>query len=90
VAEAQLQALQARAAVLRAAGLLSEAEGLAMEDAVADFVELRAAVPGRLVTAEMAGAGGSPLVRALVTQVALSEALPADAAFARQLRRKCL
>ena len=81
----QVEALMARLGALHAAKLLSDEELFAMEDCIADFLEARAA--SDVVTAEIVHANAEVMGK-LHKLVALSEGLPNDAAFARQLRRK--
>ena len=66
-------------------------ELFALEDLVADYVELKMSTPGQLITEQMLHA--SPWVTAaskLHKLVGLSAAMAGDAAFARQARRKYL
>jgi hypothetical protein len=91
-----ITALQARLEGLRAAGLLTEAELFALEDATADFLELRASVG--TITFDMAFVShadyaGTPsqtfaVAAAVHKMVSLSAGLASDSAFARQLQRK--
>ena len=81
----QVDALLARLGALHAAKLLSDEELFAMEDCVADFLEARAACD--VVTAEIIHANAEVMGK-LHKLVMLSEGLPNDAVFARQLRRK--
>ena len=84
VSEEQVTALQARLEALHSARLLSDGERDTIEDTIADYLELKAAL-GR-VTLENAHAseGASRLLKL----VGLSEGIAADGAFARQARRK--
>jgi hypothetical protein len=77
-------ALQARIDGLRAAELLSEDEVFALEDLVADFVELESCVG--IVTLDATRT--SETTFKLVGLVALSARIVADESFARQARRK--
>ena len=66
-------------------------ELFALEDLVADYVELKMSTPRQLITEQMLHA--SPWVTAaskLHKLVGLSAAMAGDAAFARQARRKYL
>ena len=83
VSDAQATALQSRLEALHAAKLLSDDELYALEDCVADFVE---ATAGFVVTMEIVHT--SDAAGKLHKLVTLSEKMPADAAFARQARRK--
>eukprot|EP01047_Picozoa_sp_COSAG01_P046466 COSAG01_NODE_4365_length_5094_cov_1.949750_8_plen_192_part_00 len=85
----RLGSLQARCEVLHAAQLLTDDEVHALEDLIADYLELQAVMmAGGGVVAEMAHA--SEAVAKLLKLVGLSEGIAADGAFARQVRRKCL
>ena len=64
--------------------MLSDDELFAVEDCVADFAEARAAC--EVVTLEIVAANRA--VGKAHKLVALSEAMPGDGMFARQLRRK--
>ena len=88
VSEGQLASLQARLDRLHAAELLGDEEVYALEDCVADFLELRCRMGGAVVTPQAACAS-EPAAR-LLRLVALSEGIAADASFARQARRKCV
>ena len=79
----QLEALQTRIEAVHAAQLLSEEERFALEDQLADFVELKALQP--VLTREMLHV---PVVGVVCKLVALSEGMANDAVFARQARRK--
>ena len=89
----QIDALQTRLEALHVAELLSDEELFALEDIVADFVELEAStMPAmRPITLEAVhtspGDACAPAAK-LLKLVALSERLATDAAFARQARRK--
>ena len=91
VSEEALALLQARLESLHSAKLLSDAELYSLEDAVADFVELKASMAGQPITQAMIYA---PLARSCCTAsklhklVNLSASMVGDAAFARQIRRK--
>jgi hypothetical protein len=84
VSHQQLTALQARLEELHVAKLLGDDELYALEDLCADFAELQAKVG--LVTNE------TLLVFELAAKVhaliGVSERIPGEAAFSRQLRRK--
>ena len=92
ISDGELITLQARLEALHAAELLAEAELFAVEDLVADFVELQATVPDGGVLSQEAiysAVGGScaPAVK-LHKLVRLSNKMGSDAAFARQVKRK--
>ena len=80
----QVEALTARLEAMHAAKMLSDDELFAVEDCVADFVEARAAC--EVVTMETVNTNRA--VGKAHKLVALAEAMPGDAMFARQLRRK--
>ena len=82
----QVVALMARLEALHAAKLLSDEELFVMEDAITDFAEMKAAIG--VVTTEMMHANHA--VAKVLKLVAVNEAVPRDAMFARQLRRKFL
>jgi hypothetical protein len=84
ITDEELAALQARLEALRGARLLSDAQAFALEDLCADVIELEAAA-GALT---MQAVHTSRAVAKARTLVAMSERVPADAAFARQLKRK--
>ena len=84
ISEQQVAALQARLEALHGAKLLSDDEQHALEDLVADYLELEATMG--TVTLELAQA--SEAAGKLLKLVALSERIAADGAFARQARRK--
>jgi hypothetical protein len=96
ISEEQLKALQDRFDALHAAKLLTDAELFALEDVIADFLELRASVG--TITFDMAFVShadyaGTPsqtfsVAAAMHKMVSLSAGLASDAAFARQLKRK--
>jgi len=89
ITEEQLTALQARIEGLHAAKLLSDDELFALEDLIADYVELAMSVPDRIITKDMIYA--LPDVASKLDKlVGLSAAMAKDAAFARQARRKFL
>ena len=91
VSEEQLVTLQARLESLHSAQLLSDAEVYSLEDAVADYVELKASMAGQVITEDLIyssvaqACGAASRLHKLVT---LSGSMAGDAAFARQLRRK--
>ena len=94
VTDEELTTLQERATKLHAAQLLTDEELYAVEDLCADYVELQASVPeGSVLTKDaIYSAVGHSCVAAVkvhkLTQ--LSGKMGADAAFARQLKRKFL
>lgn len=77
VSDEGLDALQARVQALYEAKLLTDDELGAIEDTIADCIEMLA----------MAAANEPPVAK-VAKMVALSAKMKADAAFARQLRRK--
>ena len=77
ISEEQLAALQARLQALHDAQLLTDEERDAVEDTVADCIE---AMETAVVSA--------PELDQVRKMIVLSERISADAAFARQLRRK--
>jgi hypothetical protein len=79
LSQKQLLSLQMRAEKLHDTQLLSEEEHLVIEDVIADCIEALAAGPFV----------GDAVVAEVIKIVALSERIPSDMAFARQLRRKC-
>jgi hypothetical protein len=85
ISERQLGDLSARLEALHAAGLLTEDELNSLEDLLADYLELKASYGGT-VTLEIVQS--NEVARGLLKLVGVSEGLAADAAFARQCRRK--
>ena len=85
----QLEALQARLEGLHADQLVSEEELHALQDLIADYIELRTSTAA-VLTREVVGLGGGGFAAAakLAQLVGLSEGMPAGGAFARQARRK--
>jgi multidrug efflux pump subunit AcrA (membrane-fusion protein) len=77
--EEQLLALQTRAQQLHEAQLLTDEENFTVEDIISDCIEVLAT--GSFV--------GDVVVSEVIKIVALSERIPSDMSFARQLRRKC-
>ena len=89
ITDEQLAALQARIEGLHVTKLLADEELFALEDLVADYVELTVSVADGIITKDMICA--MPTVAAaskLNKLVGLSAAMAGDAAFARQVRRK--
>ena len=87
----QLAAFQARLEALHTAQLLSDDELFALEDLIGDFCDLRESVAPQVLTLEMARAtpGDSfAVVGKLRKLAAAAETFTADAALARQLRRR--
>ena len=85
----QLAALQARVEGLHATKLLTDEELFALEDLVADYVELTASVTDGVITKDMIYAMPTAGVASKLDKlVGLSAAMAGDAAFARQVRRK--
>jgi len=91
ITQAQLTALQTRIEGLHAAKQLQDDELYALEDLIADFVELGMSVPGHTVTREMIYAlPDEDAACKLDKLIGLSAAIVGDAAFARQAKRKFL
>ena len=94
VTDEELTTLQERATKLHAAQLLADEELYAVEDLCADYVELQASVPeGGVLTKDAiySAVGHSSAAAVKVHKLAqLSGKMGADAAFARQLKRKFL
>jgi hypothetical protein len=88
IADEQLAALQARIEGLHVTKLLTDEELFALEDLVADYVELTMSVADRVITRDTICA--MPAASKLDKLVGLSAAMAGDAAFARQARRKFL
>ena len=88
IADEQLAALQARIEGLHVTELLTDEELFALEDLVADYVELTMSVADRVITRDTICA--MPAASKLDKLVGLSAAMAGDAAFARQARRKFL
>ena len=88
ITDEQLAALQARIEGLHETKLLTDEELFALEDLIADYVELTASVTGRVITRDTICA--MPVASKLDTLVGLSAAMAGDAAFARQARREFL
>ena len=84
ISQGQLAALQTRLEALHAAQLLTDDELYALEDMVADYLDLKASVG--IVSLDVMQA--SENTERLLKLVVLSEGLGADAALARQARRK--
>jgi hypothetical protein len=71
--------------------LLSDEELFALEDLIADYVELTASVTDGVITREMIYSLPTVAVASKLDKlVSLSAAMSGDAAFARQARRKFL
>lgn len=85
IAQHRLAALQARIEALHTAKLLGEDETCALEDMIADFIEFKASLVGVVTLDTMSGNENAVKLLKLVM---LSEHIAADAAFARQARRK--
>jgi len=92
IADEQLATLQARIEGLHTAKLLTDEELFALEDLVADYVDLTMSVADRIITRDMIYAmpGVDGVASKLDKLVGLSAAMAGDAAFARQARRKFL
>ena len=82
ISDEQLEALQSRLTALHAAKLLTDEENDTVEDYAIDWLELVAKAP--MTTVE------NPVVDKVRTMIVLSEKVPSDRSFARQLRRKVL
>jgi hypothetical protein len=85
ISEQRLAALQARIDALHQAKLLGDDELYALEDLVADYVELESSM-GVALTLETIHANEN--ASKLLKLVGLSEHIAADSAFSRQARRK--
>ena len=85
ISEQRLAALQARIDALHQAKLLGDDELYALEDLVADYVELESSM-GVALTLETIRANEN--ASKLLKLVGLSEHIAADSAFSRQARRK--
>ena len=88
ITDEQLAALQARIEGLHVTKLLTDEELFALEDLVADYVELTMSVTDRVITRDTIHA--MPVASKLDKLVGLSAAMVGDATFARQARRKFL
>ena len=89
ITDEQLAALQARIDGLHAAKLLTDDDLFALEDLVADYVDLTMSVTDGVITKVMIYSRPILAVASkLDTLVGLSAAMAGDAAFARQARRK--
>jgi hypothetical protein len=88
IMDEQLAALQARIEQLHATKLLSDEELFALEDIVADYVELAVTMADRTIITKDMIHTMPPCVAAASKLVGLSAAIASDAAFARQARRK--
>jgi hypothetical protein len=84
VSEAQVAALQARLERVQQASLLTDDESFAVEDIIADFVEATASFA--VITMECVNS--SDAARTAHKLIALSEKMPNDAAWSRQIKRK--
>ena len=82
----QVDAVTARLEALHAAQLLSDEELFALEDCMADFIEAKGTV--EVVTADTVNTVRA--VGRVHKLISLSEGMPRDAMFARQLRRKLI
>lgn len=91
ISDEQVAGLQARLERLHAAKELADEELYALEDIVADYVELKVSMPGQIITEQMVIAlpHHSPASK-LHKLIGLSAAMVGDHAFARQARRKYL
>eukprot|EP01048_Picozoa_sp_COSAG05_P002804 COSAG05_NODE_122_length_17611_cov_47.044655_2_plen_321_part_00 len=85
IAQHRLAALQARIEALHTAKLLGDDETCALEDMIADFIECKASLVGVVTLDTISGNENAVKLLKLIT---LSEHIVADAAFARQARRK--
>ena len=88
ISDEQLPALQARIEGLHVTKLLADDELFALEDLIADYVELTMTVTDGIITKDMLYS--MPTASKLDKLVGLSAAMAGDAAFARQARRKFL
>ena len=91
ITQEQLAALQLRIEGMHAAKLLADDEMFALEDLIADYVELTMSMPDRVITREMVYSLPTTAAASKLDKlVGLSAAMVGDAAFARQARRKFL
>ena len=93
VSDEQLATLQTRLEKLNSAALLTEGETAAVEDIVADFVELCLLFKGGVISEDMIlNTPGQTFAVALKVHklVGLSKAIASDAVFARQVKRKII
>jgi hypothetical protein len=91
MSDEQVAALQARLEVLHTAKLLTDEELWVFEDIVADYVELKMATPGQLITEQMVTASPADAPASKLHKlVGLSTAMARDQSLARQARRKFL
>eukprot|EP01052_Picozoa_sp_SAG31_P018834 SAG31_NODE_1350_length_8681_cov_14.408879_2_plen_268_part_00 len=85
LAEVQLSAFQMRLDNLRAAELLSDEDLCSLEDAIADFLELRAVATCQGRSSTFGATAEAIKIHAMMS---LSQGLRSDEAVARQLKRK--
>jgi len=91
ITDEQLAALQGRIEGLHITKLLTDEELFALEDLIADYVELTVSVADGVITKAMIYAMPTAGVASKLDKlISLSEAMAGDAAFARQARRKFL
>ena len=91
ITDEQLAALQARIEGLHVTKLLTDDELFALEDLIADYVELTMSVTDHIITRDMIYSMPTVAVASKLDKlVGLSAAMAGDAAFARQARRKFL
>jgi hypothetical protein len=91
ITDEELTALQARIEGLHVTKLLSDEELFALEDMIADYVELTMSVTDGIVTKDMIYSMPTVAVASKLDKlVGLSAAMAGDAAFARQARRKVI
>ena len=91
ITQEQLAALQSRIDGLHVAKLLADEELYALEDTIADYVELTMSMAGRVITREMIYSLATVAAASKLDKlVGLSAVMVGDAAFARQARRKFL
>jgi hypothetical protein len=88
ISDEALSALQSRLVALHAAKLCNDEQLYELEDLCADYVELKTAAPGGIVTHELAGMAQGGAAWRLVRLARLSEAIEKDSTFARQAIRK--
>jgi len=91
ITDEQLAALQARIEGLHVTKLLTDEDLFALEDLVADYVDLTMSVADGIITKDMIYSMPTVAVASKLDKlVGLSAAMAGDAAFARQARRKFL
>ena len=89
IASDDVTSLQRRLGAMHTAELLSDAELYVLEDIISDFLELRSSVAAVLTQEMIVSSKVDYLAAARThTMIGVSQGVPADASFARQLKRK--